>query len=202
VIAMTFNPYDPNAWGSYFKPLIIAHDVGRSRDRSTAVVGGSSPFDPTLIGIKEADELTQGLYGSARARELAVTDRRYDSNALIVTDLSSDPTYAEPLFEMFAPRVIGLQISRHGDGRNVEHRLVKHGSIPVYTVGSNFCIPSCSPIGSKLLIHQRPGGRMSNLWRLRPKSARAGLFILARPGSTMISAYRSPCWYGRHVIRT
>jgi hypothetical protein len=26
----------------YFAPAIIAHDVGRSRDRSTAVVGGNS----------------------------------------------------------------------------------------------------------------------------------------------------------------
>src|SRR5262249_27322353 len=29
----------PNTWGC-FRPLIIAHDVGRSRDYSTAVVGG------------------------------------------------------------------------------------------------------------------------------------------------------------------
>ncbi len=29
------------------KPLIIAHDVGRSRDRSTAVVGGNSPYGRT-----------------------------------------------------------------------------------------------------------------------------------------------------------
>jgi hypothetical protein len=34
---------DVGSWPG-FKPLIIAHDVGRSRDRSTAVVGGDSPY--------------------------------------------------------------------------------------------------------------------------------------------------------------
>jgi hypothetical protein len=86
-----------------FRPLIIAHDVGRSRDRSTAVVGGLSPFEPRLTGIKEAEELPQGVYGSARASALAAIDRRYNSDALIVADLSNDPTYAEVLFDTFGP---------------------------------------------------------------------------------------------------
>ena len=73
---MMFNRDDPNTWPC-FRPLIIAHDVGRSRDRSTAVVGGLGPFEPSLVGIKEAEELPQGLYGSARASALAVIDRRY-----------------------------------------------------------------------------------------------------------------------------
>jgi hypothetical protein len=136
---MTFNLYDPNTWG-FFKPLIIAHDVGRSRDRSTAVIGGPCPIEPRLLGIKEAEELPQGLYGSQRASALAVVDRRYDSNALIVADLSNDATYAEVLFETFGPRVIGLQISRHGDGMNAERRQVKHGSILVYTVGRSYLL--------------------------------------------------------------
>jgi hypothetical protein len=68
---MTFIHEDPNTWPC-FRPLIIAHDVGRSRDRSTAVVGGLSPFGPRLTGIKEAEELPQGLYGSARASALSV----------------------------------------------------------------------------------------------------------------------------------
>jgi hypothetical protein len=67
---MIFNRDDPNTW-PVFRPLIIAHDVGRSRDRSTAVVGGLSPFEPRLTGIKEAEELAQGLYGTARASALA-----------------------------------------------------------------------------------------------------------------------------------
>ncbi len=45
-----------------------------------------------------------------------MVDRRYDSNALIIADLSFDPTYADVLYENFGRRVIGLQISRHGDG--------------------------------------------------------------------------------------
>jgi hypothetical protein len=131
---MSFNPNDFKTWDC-FRPRIIAHDVGRSRDRSTAVIGGLPAYDPNLIGIQHAYELTQGLYGSARASELAEIDRHYDSEALIVADLSNDATYAEVLFETFGRRVIGLQISRHGDGMNFERRQVKHGVMPVYTIG-------------------------------------------------------------------
>ena len=45
-----------NTW-EFFKPAIIAHDVGRTKDRSTAVVGGASPFAPGLVSIKEFEEL-------------------------------------------------------------------------------------------------------------------------------------------------
>ncbi len=61
----------------------------------------------------------QWLVGSARTSALAVVDRRYNGNAFIVADLSYDPSYAETLVEAFGPRVIGLQIRRHGDGMNV-----------------------------------------------------------------------------------
>jgi hypothetical protein len=131
---MTFNRDDPNTW-PIFRPLIIAHDVGRSRDRSTAVIGGNGPFQPRLLGIKELEELPQGLYGSARASALAAFDRRYNGNPLIVADLSNDATYAEVLFETFGPRVIGVQISRHGDGMNPERRPVKRSSMLIYTIG-------------------------------------------------------------------
>jgi hypothetical protein len=131
---MMFNRDDPKTWGC-FRPLIIAHDVGRSRDRSTAVIGGLAPFDPNLIGIQQAHELPQGSYGSARASELATIDRYHDSEALIVADLSNDPTYAEVLYETFGPRVVGLQISRHGNGMTFERRQVKHSAMLVYTVG-------------------------------------------------------------------
>src|SRR5262245_15957003 len=136
---MMFNPDDPKTWGC-FRPLIIAHDVGRSRDRSTAVIGGVAPFDPNLVGIQEAHELRQGLYGSAGASELAEIDRYYDSEALIVADLSNDATYAEVLFETFGRRVVGLQISRHGDGMNLERRPVKQGVMPVYTAGRSYLL--------------------------------------------------------------
>ena len=126
--------------GRFSGPLIIAHDVGRSRDRSTAVVGGNSPCGRRLLGISEAEELPQGLFGSARASALAVVDRRHHNNALIVADLSNDATYAETLVETFGPRVIGLQISRHGDGMHPEWRQVRHGHLPVYTIGRTFLI--------------------------------------------------------------
>ena len=130
-------PDDPRTWPSY-KPLIIAHDVGRSRDRSTAVVGGNSPCGRQLLGIEEAIELPLKLYGSARASALAVTDRKHHSNALLVADVSNDPTYAEVLFETFGRRVIGLHITRHGDGSTPEWRPVKGGYLPVYTIGRSF----------------------------------------------------------------
>jgi hypothetical protein len=136
---MTFNRDDPNTWPC-FKPLIIAHDVGRSRDRSTAVIGGNGPFQPRLLGIKELKELPQGLYGSNRASALATIDRHYCSDAVIVADLSNDATYGEVLYETFGPRVIGLHISRNGDGMNPERRPVKHGAMWVYTIGRTHLI--------------------------------------------------------------
>ena len=136
---MSFNRDDPSTW-PYFRPLIIAHDVGRSRDRSTAVVGGNGPFEPRLLGILDLQELPQGLYGSARASKLAEVDRHYNSNALIVADLSNDPSYAEVLYETFGPRVIGLQISRHGDGLQAERRPVKDGAMFFYTTGRSYLL--------------------------------------------------------------
>ncbi len=136
---MIFNRHDPNTWPC-FRPLIIAHDVGRSRDRSTAVIGGNSPFEPRLLGIRELEELPQGLYGSARASALATIDRRYNCNALIVADLSNDATYAEVLLETFGPRVIGVQISRSGDGMSFERRPVRNSSMLIYTVGRSYLL--------------------------------------------------------------
>jgi hypothetical protein len=137
---MTFNREDPSTW-PYFTPLIFAHDVGRSRDSSTAVIGGNCPVGPRLLGISELVELPKGLYGSQRASELAVIDRRYNNNALIVADLSNDATYAESLFDTFGPaRVIGLQISRFGDGMTPEHRPVRHGAMLVYTIGRSYLL--------------------------------------------------------------
>jgi len=136
---MNYNPDNVSSW-PVCRPLIIAHDVGRSRDRSTAVVGGNSPYGQRLLGISEATELQQGLFGSARASALAAVDRRHHHNALIVADLSNDATYAETLKDTFGPRVIGLQISRGGDGMNAEWRAVGHGHLPVYTIGRTYLI--------------------------------------------------------------
>jgi hypothetical protein len=136
---MSYDPYDVNTW-PYYKPLLIAHDVGHRRDRSTAVIGGNSPYGPQLLGIGEAEELPQGLFGSARASALAAVDRRYHSNALIIADITFDPTSAEVLQETFGVRVIGLHITRHGDGMNAEARSVKGGHILVYTIGRSYLL--------------------------------------------------------------
>jgi hypothetical protein len=136
---MTFHPDNPASWPS-LRPLMIAHDVGRSRDRSTAVIGGNSPFAPRLLGIAELQELPQGLYGSARASALAAVDRRWGGDALIIADLSNDASYGEILAESFGPRVIGLHITRQGDGMHGEQRPVKNGSLLVYTIGRSYLL--------------------------------------------------------------
>jgi hypothetical protein len=133
------HPDQPETWPR-FLPLIIAHDIGHVRDRSTAVIGGGSPFQSSMLGIRDLQELPQGLFGSARAGALAKIDRHYLSNALIVADLSSEASYGEFLFETFGPRVIGIQISRYGDGINVERRPVGHGVMLVYQVGRTHLI--------------------------------------------------------------
>jgi hypothetical protein len=58
------------------------------------------------------------------AATLAQIDARYDRNGLIFADLSNDTSYCEQLFETFGPRVIGVHIGRHGDGRTFERRRV------------------------------------------------------------------------------
>lgn len=72
---MSFDPRKSNrddvtTW-PYFRPTIIAHDVARSRDRSTAVVGGNSPFQPRLLGIGGSSSCPRGSMGiPAPARSL------------------------------------------------------------------------------------------------------------------------------------
>ena len=120
---------------NFCRPFFIAHDVGRSEDYSTAVIGGPSPLAPELVNLKEFHELSQGLYASARVEALAAYDRLYDHKAMIVVDTSNDATYAELLFARFGPRVVGIHITRGGDGSNVEYRPVNGGAIPVFIVG-------------------------------------------------------------------
>lgn len=138
---MSYSPDDISTWPC-FKPLIIAHDVGHTRDRSTAVVGGNAPYGPPLLGIGEAQELPQGLFGNARAQALAGVLQRHGNNGLIVADLSNDESYAEVLHEWFGPRVIGLQISRQGNGMDVGWWRVKNGGVPVYTIGRSYLLES------------------------------------------------------------
>ena len=122
----------------FSKPVLIAHDVGCTKDRSTAVVGGPSVLMPELLGVREFKELPQGLYGSARATALSLVDQRCGSKALIIADLSNDLTYAETLFERFGKRVIGLQIGRYGDGLALDPLQVNTNTIFRYKVGRTF----------------------------------------------------------------
>jgi hypothetical protein len=131
---MTAISIDPRLW-TRLHLLLIAHDVGGSRDRSTAVVGGFSGYAPGILGITEFNELPQGLYSSARASALAQVDARYDRNALIVADLSNDTSYGEQLLETFGPRVIGVHIGPRGDGMTFERRPAGRGCLPIYPIG-------------------------------------------------------------------
>lgn len=54
--------------------------------------------------------------------------------------LSNDPTYAEVLFETFGVRVVGLHITRNGDGMNAERRPIKNGSMLIYTIGRTYLL--------------------------------------------------------------
>ena len=129
----------PNMW-DFFKPHIIAHDVGHTKDRSTAVVGGPSPLAPGLIGLREFEELPQGLSGNSRADALAMSASRYPAS-LIIVDLSYDPSYADILVERFGERVIGLQITSTGDTiDNWEERQLKRGRILVYKVSRTYLL--------------------------------------------------------------
>jgi Terminase large subunit, T4likevirus-type, N-terminal len=133
----TQTPVHPNMW-DFFKPHIIAHDVGHKDDRSTAVIGGPSPLAPDVIGMKGFEELQQGLSGNTRADALSMIDRCYPK-ALIIADLSYDPSYADILVERFGERVIGLQITSSGDTMdNWEVRQLRRGRILVYRVSRTY----------------------------------------------------------------
>jgi hypothetical protein len=85
-------------------------------------------------------ELPQNLFGTDRVEALAAIDREYNSNALIVADLSNDASYGEIFAKRFGPRAIGLNIGRSGDGMTWERRSFSGGSILVCNVGRTFLL--------------------------------------------------------------
>ena len=182
---MTTSFLDPGLW-PHLHPLLIAHDVGGSRDRSTAVVGGFSGYAPGKLGIREFNELPQGLYGSARASALAQIDARYERNALIVADLSNDTSYAEQLMETFGPRVIGLHIGRHGDGMQGERRPVGRGSILVYHVGRSHLLEALHSDlqAGRVCLADGPEARRAweQLESLQPEMREGGMVYKCLPG--------------------
>ena len=179
------HPDLPETWPA-FRPLVIAHDVGRVRDRSTAVVGGGSPFQSSIIGILDSGELRQGLYGSARASALAEVDRRYHSNALIVADLSNEASYGEFLYDTFGPRVIGVQISRHGDGTTFERRPVGRGAMLVYTIGRTQLIEQFHSLMATDMVRWVKGpmseGAFAELADLQAEMGESGTVYTTLPG--------------------
>jgi len=136
--AFSVVPDDPALWP--IKYPLIAHDVGRTNDRSTAVVGGYSPLAPNELVVKEIIELPQGYFGHQLAGALVEVDARYQHNAVIAPDLSNDASYAEVLYEAFGQRVVGIQIGPAGDGTTIETRLLKHGHVRVYRLGRTFLL--------------------------------------------------------------
>ena len=131
---------DPALWP--IKYPLIAHDVARIKDRSTAVVGGYwSLASQGRLGIKELIELPQDCYGHALASQLAIVDGRYNRDAVIIADLSNEASYGEVLFETFGKRLIGVQIgSGSGDGTEFETRRVRGGVMPVYQLGRTYLL--------------------------------------------------------------
>jgi hypothetical protein len=119
---------------------LITHDVGRTNDRSTAVVGGYSPLAPNELVVMEIVELPQGYFGHQLAAALVDVDARYQHNAVIVPDLSNDASYAEVLYDAFGNRVQGVQIGAAGDGTTIETRMLKNGFVRVYRVGRTFLL--------------------------------------------------------------
>jgi hypothetical protein len=153
---------NPKNWPSH-KPAIIAHDVGRSRDYSTAVLGGVCPFNPQIVGIEAAHELPLGLLGHARADVLAEIDGCFGGRNLIVADVSNDATYAEVLFERFGQRFIGLHITRSGSGREFDVWQVKKGEVLVYTIGRTqlLDILQNALLGNQVRIADSPETRLA-----------------------------------------
>jgi len=182
---MTAISLDPRQWPG-LHPLLIAHDVGGSRDRSTAVVGGHCAYVPGMLGITEFNELPRGLYGSARASALAQVDARYERNGLIIADLSSDSSYAEQLFETFGARVIGVHISRHGIGMEAERRPVGRGNILVYHVGRSHLLEALlSELhAGRLCFADGPAARRAyaQLEALEPEMRESGMAYKCLPG--------------------
>ena len=140
------------------------------------------------IGIKECEELAQKLYGSDRASALAAIDRRHHCEALIVADLSNDPSYAEVLYETFGRRVVGLHISRHGDGGTFERRPVKNGAMLIYHIGRSYLLE---------LFHSQLQSRQVRMTD-GPESRRAYEQLVALETEMRDSGIVYTCLPGRH----
>jgi hypothetical protein len=199
---MISHPVDPGL--RQIKIPIIAHDVGRSHDRSTAVIGGHFSFfsGPRVLEAREFRELPIGIYGSQLANELAGLDHQLNHNCLIVADLSNDWAYGEILSDTFGRRVIGVQIGRSGDGMTWKHLRAKNGAMPVYNVGRSFLLELllAELRNHHIRLQDSPESRRTcaQLNALEPEQRETGIIYKCPQGSMTISLCRLPCLPGRH----
>jgi hypothetical protein len=169
------------------KPVLIAHDVGCTKDRSTAVVGGRCAWAPDVLGMREFKELPLNLYGSARANALAMIDQQYRNQSLIIADISNDLTYAEVLFNRLGMRVIGVQIGHSGDGLTLEPLQIdaKH-AIFRYKMGRahlfNLLLRELHEDKIRLLPGEESLRAYGQLMRLQVEYKQAGLRFLCPSG--------------------
>jgi hypothetical protein len=175
---------DPRSW-PHLHPLLIAHDVGGSRDRSTGRrflhLCARKTWHP-----QNSTSCRRNLYGSARASALAQVDARYDRNGLIVADLSNDTSYGEQLLETFGPRVIGVHIGRHGDGMEFERRRVGRGYLPIYHVGRSHLLEALHSDlqAGRVCLADGPAARRAyaQLEALEPEMREGGMVYKCLPG--------------------
>ena len=188
-----------------FKFHIIAHDVGHTKDRSTAVIGGPNIRAPGLTGMKGFEELPQGLSGNTRADALTMIDSRYPAS-LIIADLSYDPSYADILVERFGERVVGLQITSTGDtidnwksdSSNVGGSWSTRSAGPICSI---YCSAKCKTRWCVFFMAQTVFALMSSSCGWKLSSSRPEWFINVRWDITMTSPCHAPCWCGPHNIR-
>jgi hypothetical protein len=110
-----------------FRPLLLAHDVGQARDRSTAVVGGNSRIPPRLLG-RPARTSARALR-SPRASALAAAVRccPLTPNGWLMQSLRSVFRVSDADSSMTIVGRSGHCIRRSGD--NVAFALHKSGNL-------------------------------------------------------------------------
>jgi hypothetical protein len=122
--------------------LLPAAFGSRARTSAKSVGGaiglGVSNAHRQEIGNVNDDKNCTFRCNYSRNRILGLCRHKASRQPEIVADMSNDASYAEPLFEVFAKRVIGVQIGAAGDGTNFERRILKNGVIPVYHLGRTF----------------------------------------------------------------
>ena len=180
------HPHRPASWPD-LPPLMIAHDVAwrATARRPWSVAAG--PLRPVEGRHSRLPELPQGAVWQC-AGECACRDRSaLSSDALIVADLSNEASYGEYLYETFGSRVIGMRISRHGDGKNVERRPVGRGSMLVYTVGRTFLIDHYHNLLATGMVRLATGPDSRRIYAQLGESSRWSCATAARQGLHLLT---------------